>query len=587
MKVLCPVVLFATLLFCLAPSAWAGTAKFDFDNCTPVLTPGMSTPLDQTCSGISGHFSSTHDGYSGGGYSVQTDGTTGWHMSQFSGNYLMPNGLDPGRLDISLNQSVTTITFTFATADFNQVETPTTIQMDAYLDATLVGSQQAHGTYGSDTMPMGTLSYDSGGKAFNRIEIWIPYQPLGSTDVLVDNIALGQQASLSVLYNFTGGKDGGYPYGGLTMDKAGNLYGTTLYGGVGFGAVYKLSHQGSGWILNPLYNFAGGNDGAGAIGRMVFGPDGSLYGVTVSGGGGTCSVYGYTGCGTIFNVKPQPTRPRTVLDPWNETVLYRFTGGNDGAYPYDGDLLFDQAGNIYGTTIYGGAGGGGSCSGSNCGTVYKLSRSGGTWTQSVLYNFTGGNDGGLPHHGLVWDTAGNLYGTTYQGGAVQLGTVFQLTPSGSGWIENVLYNLGVGNEGGNPYSGVIFDNAGNLYGATATYGPGGAGSVFQLTPSGGGWTLGVLYNFAGSYKAGPVGDLVMDKAGNLYGTTQNVGGYGTAFKLTPSGGGWTYTELHRFAGASDGGSPLGALVLDASGNLYGTTSVGGTNGHGGIFKITP
>ena len=189
------VLLIATFSFCLAHSAWAGTATFDFDNCTPALTAGMSTPLDQTCSGISGHFSSTHDGYQGGGYSVQTDMTTGWHMSQFSGNYLVPNGLDPGRLDINLNQSVTSITFTFATADFQQIETPTTIQMDAYLNSNLVGSMQAHGTYGSDTMPMGGLSYDSGGRPFNRIEIWIPYQPLGSTDVLVDTIIFGQAAT--------------------------------------------------------------------------------------------------------------------------------------------------------------------------------------------------------------------------------------------------------------------------------------------------------------------------------------------------------------------------------------------------------
>jgi len=170
--------------------AWAGTTAFDFDSCSPTLTPGMSTPLDQTCNAISAHFSSTHDGWQGGGYSVQTDGTTQWHMSQFSGNYLMPNGLDPGRLDISFGQSLTAITFTFATADFHQNEIPTTIQMDAYLDSNLVGSKQAHGTYGSDTMPMGTLTYNSGGQAFNRIEIWIPPQALGSSDVLVDNLAV-------------------------------------------------------------------------------------------------------------------------------------------------------------------------------------------------------------------------------------------------------------------------------------------------------------------------------------------------------------------------------------------------------------
>jgi hypothetical protein len=191
MKGLRLVLIIASFSFCAAQFVSAGTATFDFDHCTPVLTTGMSTPLDQTCSGISGHFSSTHDGYQGGGYSVQSDATTGYHMSQFSANYLWPNGLDPGRLDISLNQSVTSITFTFATADFG-IETPTTIQMDAYLDSNLVGSMQSHGTYGSDTMPMGTLSYDSGGRPFNRIEIWIPQAGGASTDVLVDNMILTQ-----------------------------------------------------------------------------------------------------------------------------------------------------------------------------------------------------------------------------------------------------------------------------------------------------------------------------------------------------------------------------------------------------------
>lgn len=188
--------LFAWFLALTLP-AWAATANYDFDNCSPRLTPGMSTPLNQTCNGIYAHFSSTHDGYLGGGYSIQTDGTTGWHMSQFSANYLVPNGLDPGRLDISFSQVLTAITFTFATADFQQVEVPTTIQLDAYMDSTLVGSQQAHGTYGSDTMPMGTLTFDSGGRPFNRVEVWIPWQPLGSTDVLLDNIVVTPGGSVT------------------------------------------------------------------------------------------------------------------------------------------------------------------------------------------------------------------------------------------------------------------------------------------------------------------------------------------------------------------------------------------------------
>jgi hypothetical protein len=178
------------LCFCLGAVAHAGSATFDFDNCNPVLHAGIGTPLDQTCSGVTAHFSSPYDGYQGGGYSVQNHDTTFWNLHLFYGNYLMPNGLNPGALDIRFNQSLYSIGFDFATADFNQNEVPTTIQMDAYFNSTLVGSTQAHGAYGypGDTMPMGSLLFDSGGKAFNSIEIWIPYQPLGTSDFLVDNI---------------------------------------------------------------------------------------------------------------------------------------------------------------------------------------------------------------------------------------------------------------------------------------------------------------------------------------------------------------------------------------------------------------
>lgn len=184
-------VAFVVLTLSVAPSAWAAhNATFSFDTCKPLLTTGMSTAFDQTCSGVKGHFSSTHDGWQGGGYSVQNQNTTGWILHLFSGNYLMPNGLDPGRLDINFNTSLTKLRFYFATADFHQNEVPTTIQMDAYFNKKLVGTVQTHGHYGTDTMPMGTLKYDSKGKAFNRIEIWIPPQPLGTTDVLVDTLVV-------------------------------------------------------------------------------------------------------------------------------------------------------------------------------------------------------------------------------------------------------------------------------------------------------------------------------------------------------------------------------------------------------------
>jgi hypothetical protein len=189
MKIRYCVLLLATI-GCLSPCAAAGTVTFDFDTCFPQNIVYHSTPLDQTCSGVLGHFTSTHDGWAGGGYSVQNANTTFWHLSLFSGNYLVPNGLDPGAFDIHFSQPVYSITFFFATADFNQNETPTTIQTDAYFNSNLIGSGQAHGTYANDTMPMGTLTLDTGGKAFNWIRIWIPWQALGCTDVLVDTIVV-------------------------------------------------------------------------------------------------------------------------------------------------------------------------------------------------------------------------------------------------------------------------------------------------------------------------------------------------------------------------------------------------------------
>jgi len=376
-----------------------------------------------------------------------------------------------------------------------------------------------------------------------------------------------QAQTFNVLHTFTGGQDGEYPTAGVTLDKAGNLYGTADEGGgTGNGTVYKLTHKGSGWTFNPLYAFAGGSDGAYPGARVIFGPNGTLYGPTS--GGGTSSQ------GTVFNLRPSLTVCKTTLCPWTETVVYRFAGNPDGAYPGYGDLLFDRAGNIYGTTLEGGN--------SNVGTVYELTPSGSAWTESVLYSFSG-NDGSYPESGLVPDNAGNLYGTTY-GGGLGGGTVYELTPSGSGWTEKVLYNFRTGTDGGAPIAGLIFDPSGNLYGATTDGGPGGAGTVFKLTPSGGSWTYSLLYSFAALSQCGPWATLVMDGAGNLYGTTLCAPehGFGSVFELTPSGPPWTYTSLHDFTGGTDGGRPISNVVIDpVSGNLYGTTS-----GFAVVWEIT-
>lgn len=385
--------------------------------------------------------------------------------------------------------------------------------------------------------------------------------------------------SLSVIHNFAGGQDGSQPVAGLTMDKAGNLYGTASAGGTGYGAVFKLTHKNSAWIFSPLYSFAGGNDGAGPVTALVVGPNGTLYGSTAAGGGGACSkIYEYSGCGTIFNLRPNAAVCKTALCPWAETVLYRFAGGSDGAYPI-GRLLFDQSGDIFGTTAdylqFG-----------SLGTVFELTPSGGGWTKSFAHRFTG-SDGQYPAAGVIFDQSGDLYGTTYYGGAHGDGAVYELTPSGSGWTEKVLYSFQGGSDGADVAAGLIFDNAGNLYGAATTGGSGGGGTVFELMPSSGQWTLSALCSFTGS--EGPASSLVMDTLGNLYGTTVEDGAYGagSVFKLTRSGSGWNCTDIYDFTGGSDGANPFGGLVLDASGNLYGTTEAGGANGDGVIFEITP
>jgi uncharacterized repeat protein (TIGR03803 family) len=390
--------------------------------------------------------------------------------------------------------------------------------------------------------------------------------------------AQAQTQTFGVIHNFTAGLDGSSPYAGLTIDGAGNLYGTTFYGGagpcndgfgIGCGTVFQLTHGRLGWKFNPLYEFTGNNDGAYPAGRVIFGADGTLYGTTTGG----------VGFGTVFNLRPSGP-PCTALCPWTEFVLYRFVGGADGAFPFFGDLVFDQAGNLYGTTIEGGSNG--------QGVVYELSPSAGGWTQTVLYNLNAGS-GYFPYGGVTFDKAGNLYGTASMGGAYNYGTVYQLTPSGAEWIEHTVYSFQNNGDGSIPIGGLIADQSGNLYGTTAAV-PG--ATVFELTPSNGKWIFTVLYSFSSNPNQGPDDGpndgLLMDAAGNLYGTAYGEGAYsrGSVFKLTPSGGGWIFTDLHDFSGG-DGAYPIGGVVQDANGNLYGTASHGGADGLGVVWEITP
>ena len=388
-----------------------------------------------------------------------------------------------------------------------------------------------------------------------------------------------QAQTYQVIHNFMGGVDGAEPTFGLTIDATGTLYGTTFEGDAGTGTAYKLAYKSTGWALTPLYVFTVNNNGVIPYSTLVIGRDGKLYGTTGFGGiNGPCVAYGHTGCGTVYTLQIPITFCHTTYCPWTETPLYKFSGYSDGSNPYGATLVFDAAGNLYGTTF---AGGGGSCA-VGCGVVFKLTPSGGgTWTESTVYTFMGGGDGASPWAGITLDQAGNLYGTTSAGGAYGNGTIYELSPSGSGWTEKTLHSFQTLQDGGSPYAGLIFDHSGNLYGATQYGGSGGGGTVFELTPSGGSWTYAVLYNFIGSgggRAKGPVANLVMDTGGNLYGTTAGDGTYrfGSVFKLTNGTGGWTYTSLHDFTDGLDGGSPRSNLVFDAAGNIYGTASTGGT-----------
>jgi len=293
---------------------------------------------------------------------------------------------------------------------------------------------------------------------------------------------------------------------------------------------------------------------------------------------GQGNFYGTTETGGTFG-------PGTVfeLSPdgsggWNETVLYSFTGGADGGYPEFSYVIFDSGGNLYGTTFNGGATGDG--------VVFELSPVGGGWTETVLYSFANGTDGAYPVNGLIRDTAGNLYGTTYQGGNTA-GTVFELSPSGGSWTEQLIYSFS--SSAPDNEAGLTMDSSGNIFGASAS-------TVFELSPNGsGGWNPTVIHTFPSAPKDGssPQGTLVLDAAGNLYGTTTKGGAkdYGTVYKLSlGTNGKWKEKILHSFTGATkDGSEPWAGIVFDAAGNIYGTSVLGGNgncdSGCGTVFEL--
>ncbi len=400
--------------------------------------------------------------------------------------------------------------------------------------------------------------------------------------------AAAQQESL--LYSFDPARhDGMNPQSNLIFDAAGKLYGTTFNGGIhgcfgmtfDCGTVFELSPAaGGGWTEKVLHNFGQGTDGVNPSAGLIFDSAGNLYGTTYEGG-----AYYY---GTVFELSP------TADGGWSEKVLHHFNyNGTDGMYPV-ASLISDASGNLYGTTFGGGT--------SNAGTVFELTRAAdGSWTEKVLHNFvSNGRDGIYPSGSLSVSGSGNLYSTTSGGGIYGWGTVFELSPTASGaWTEKILHNFNYNDKDGlQPYTGLTFDVHGNLYG-TAAGGLYGFGVAFELTPAGGGWSEKILYNFDAKSNGGfnPTSGVVFDANGNLYGTTLSGGlyTYGTVFELSPTeSGSWTEKTLHNFSGklsGVDGRGPEASVIVDAAGNVYGTTNqggaFGGTFGYGTVFKITP
>lgn len=405
---------------------------------------------------------------------------------------------------------------------------------------------------------------------------------------LMAAVSTGAHAqTFQVLHAFTGGDDGATPSAGLTGIAEGKFYGVTNGGGIGGGgSVFKLTSGGSGATLAPLYRRLASPDGP-----VLIGPSGNLFGVSDLGGRGDCGGNG--SCGYAYQLQPSPHACASFLCPWNGSVLYAFNNPPDAGVPF-GSVSFDGAGNLYGTTIFGGTGncGNGIDPNPGCGALYELTPSNGQWTETILYSFQGGDDGLSPEGGLIFDAAGNLYGTTWGGGSSGCGTIFELSASGGGWTKTILHNFQC-STGSGPWGNLIADQSGNLYGVTAAGGAHDGGVVFELSQPGN-WTFDLLYSFPqSSYPKGP---LVFDGSGNLYGTTEVGGRYGngSAYKLTPSNGGWTETDLHDFQ-AADGEYLNGGLVIDSAGNLYGTAAEGGIGfdgpcyaiGCGTIWKITP
>jgi len=381
-------------------------------------------------------------------------------------------------------------------------------------------------------------------------------------------------SSEQVVYSFAGGTDGADPATDLTSGGDGSFYGTTVTGGRYYncGTIFKLTPRSSPpWQESVLYNFTCYGDGKNPYGGVTFDRNADLFGTTVAGGSGP--ICAGDGCGVAWE-----------LNASGESVLHSFAGGDDGYGP-GGALTMDRKGNLYGTTPDGGA--------HYSGVVYELSHHKGSWRERVIHAFNGGSEGGVGSLGRLLiaglDGTRGLYGVTEIGGAHGAGTLYKLDRRSGKWLFTTLYSFKSTPDCGSPYGGLIADRHGNLYGTTYYGGANGLGCVFKFASDRMYYKESVLYSFKGGNDgSAPTSTLLLNGRGTLYGTTSAGGGScdcGTVFKLNTKTG--AESVLHSFSGGQDGSYPYYGLVPDGSGHLLGTTATGGTSNQGVAFEITP
>jgi len=395
---------------------------------------------------------------------------------------------------------------------------------------------------------------------------------MGAVAVLLATTAWAAASTTKLIYSFGGSADGEYTDTELVRDSAGNLYGTSVQGGIfGGGTVFQVTAAG---VHTVLYDFTGGADGGEPYKGVTLDAHGNLYGTAVTGGGGSCEG----GCGVVFKLTNSG-------GTWTQTVIHTFLG-SDGSGP-GSPVAIDKQGNVFGTTPTGGANG--------MGVIYQLKEDAtGTWRFRVIHTFTGGNDGaGGSASRFLIDASGNLFGVCTTRGANGFGIVYEMSPNQGKWQFKTLYAFKDSPDGGLPYGGLISDKAGNLYGTTYYAGVNDLGTVYKLTHSNGRWTERVLYSFKGGTDgASPISSLVADSAGNFYGTTSDGGAAscvcGVIFKVSRSATGkWTETVAYRFLGTPNPGFAYNGMISDSAGGFYGATVHGGSGNDGAIYRFTP